>query len=103
MTEASTAKAYVVHEIVVHDPDGFAAYASQSPATVEAFGGRYIVRGGNGVSLVGAPPEPRTVVIEFPSRQAALDWFASPAYQAIYPMRAAASTSRVFVVDGVAP
>jgi uncharacterized protein (DUF1330 family) len=35
------------------------------------------------------------VVLEFADREAALAWRASPAYQAILPIRDASSTSRV--------
>ena len=101
MIDASTPKAYVINEIVVSDPDSYAEYARLAKPTVEAFGGHYIVRGGNGEAIVGEPPAARIVVLEFPSRQAALNWRASPEYQAVLTIREAASTSRVYVVDGV--
>jgi uncharacterized protein (DUF1330 family) len=40
-------------------------------------------------------------VLEFPARQAAEDWYASPEYQAILPIRVGATTSLFIVVDGV--
>jgi uncharacterized protein (DUF1330 family) len=98
---AATALAYVVNEIVVTDPAGYAEYARLAPVTIQAFGGRYIVRGGDGLALIGEPPASRVVIVEFPSRQAALDWHASPDYQAVLRLREAASTSRVYIVDGV--
>ena len=101
MTAAPTPKAYVINEIVVTDPDSYAEYARLAKPTVEAFGGRYIVRGGNGEAILGEPPAARIVVLEFPDRQAALDWRDSPEYQAALRIREAASTSRVYVVDGV--
>lgn len=99
----TTPKAYVIHEIWVDDAEAFADYARQSPAALEPFGGRFIVRGGNGAPLIGDAPSSRIVVIEFPSREIAESWFASDAYQAILKIRNAASTSRVYIVDGVAP
>ncbi len=101
MTDAPTAKAYVINEIVVTDPDSYAEYARLAKPTVEAFGGRYMVRGGAGQALVGEPPAARIVVLEFPDRPTALAWRASPDYQAALLIREAASTSRVYVVDGV--
>lgn len=103
MTDAATPKAYVINEIWVTDPDAYANYVRQTPATLEPFGGRFIVRGGNGSAVVGEAPSARVVVIEFPGRAAAEAWYASEAYQDIYKIRAAASTSRVYIVDGVAP
>jgi uncharacterized protein (DUF1330 family) len=93
--------AYVVNEIDVTDEAGYADYAREAPATVESFGGRYLVRGGNGRSIAGEAPSRRTVILEFPSRQAALAWHESADYQRILRIRERASTSRVYLVDGV--
>jgi uncharacterized protein (DUF1330 family) len=41
------------------------------------------------------------VVIEFPSTRAALDWYASSAYQDILPLRTDNSNSMATVVEGV--
>jgi len=91
--------AYVVNEIWVKDLEKFQTYSVQVPPTLEAFGGRYIVRSGASEAIEGDPPA-RVVILEFPDRAAALAWRASPAYQAILPIRDATSTSRVYVVDG---
>ena len=91
--------AYVVNEIVVTDPDVFQTYVIQVPPTLPPFGGRYLVRSGASEAIEGEPPG-RVVVLEFPDREAAKAWRASPAYQAILPIRNASSTSRVYAVDG---
>jgi uncharacterized protein (DUF1330 family) len=43
------------------------------------------------------------VVIAFDSVQKAREWYDSPSYAAIMPIRQSAAKSRVFVVEGVAP
>lgn len=91
--------AYVVNEIWVEDLATFQTYAAQVPPTLAAFGGRYLARSGATEAIEGEPPG-RIVILEFPDRAAALAWRASPAYQAILPIRDATSTSRVYVVDG---
>ncbi len=91
--------AYVVNEIVVTDPAVFQTYVAHVPATLPPFGGRYLVRSGATAPIEGEPPG-RIVILEFPDREAALAWRASPAYQAILPIRDASSTSRVYVADG---
>jgi uncharacterized protein (DUF1330 family) len=93
--------AYVVNEIVVTDAEVFQTYVVQVPPTLSAFGGRYLVRSGASQTIEGEPPG-RLVILEFPDRAAALAWRSSPAYAAILPIRDAASTSRVYVVDGYA-
>ena len=93
--------AYVVNEIVVTDAATFQTYVVQVPATLPPFGGRYLVRSGASEAIEGEPPG-RLVILEFPDRETAKAWRASPAYQAILPIRDASSTSRVYVVDGYA-
>lgn len=99
----AVARAYIINEITVTDPTAYAEYVRRAPAVVAAFGGRYIVRAGAVTPMIGEPPTARIVVVEFPSHQAAADFLASPEYQAILPVRQAASTSRAYIVDGVAP
>ena len=91
--------AYVVNEIWVREPEQFQTYVVQVPPTLGPFGGRYVVRSGATEAVEGEPPG-RIVILEFPDRDAALAWRASPAYQAILPIRDASSTSRVYVADG---
>lgn len=95
--------AYEVHEVVVTDPEAYAEYARLAAPTVAAHGGRYIVRGGAGTAIAGEPPAARVVILEFPDRDTALAWRASPDYQAALKIREAASTSRVYLVDGFVP
>jgi uncharacterized protein (DUF1330 family) len=99
----SVARAYIINEITVTNPAAYADYVRQAPAVVAAFGGRYLVRAGAVTPMIGEPPTARIVVVEFPSHQAAADFLASPDYQAILLIRQAASTSRAYIVDGVAP
>ena len=94
--------AYVINEIVVHDPVRFQTYADQVPAILAAYGGEYVIRGGAPEGVDGPPPPDRLVVLRFESREAARAWRTSPEYLAILPIRKATSTSRVYVVDGYA-
>ncbi len=93
--------AYVLAQIDVHDPEGFQRYREKVPATIEQYGGRYIVRGGDLQSLEGEPPAPRVVIIEFADRKAAEAWYHSPEYQEILPMRLNTATGIASIVDGI--
>ena len=92
--------AYVVVSIDVHDPERYAEYVERAPATVENHGGRYIVRNGERVPLEGDWDLKRFVVLEFPSREAALGWHESDDYAPIRAIREATSTSKMLVIDG---
>jgi len=41
------------------------------------------------------------IVIEFPDRAHAEEWYRSPAYQAILPLRTENTNSAVFMIEGV--
>ena len=65
------------------------------------FKGEFLVRGGRSESYEGTPPGARTVVIRFPSYQAAQDWYHSEAYAPVKAMRMAASNSVQTIVEGL--
>ena len=91
--------AYVIANIDVRNPDEYARYSAQVPASLEPYGGRFVVRGGN-VDVLEGEWRPRVVVIEFPDAGAARRWYQSEAYQAILPIRQANSDGRVLIVEG---
>ena len=71
-------KAYVIAAETTKDEAVFATYRKEVPATIAAFGGKFVVRGGQLTTLEGEWPHPRLVIIEFPSRAAAEGWYSSP-------------------------
>jgi uncharacterized protein (DUF1330 family) len=95
--------AYVIAGNHVVDDETMREYAKLVPATLEPFGGRFVVRGGQFDVVEGAWTTPRLVVIEFPSPDHARGWYHSDAYQAIIQMRFDAARTDFFMfVDGVA-
>ena len=95
--------AFLIAEVEVSDPAEYKDYAEQVPAIAAKFGGHYIVRGGKTDPVEGAKPDGNIVVIEFPSLAQAEAFEASPEYNKIRPMRQAAATSRIYLVEGLAP
>ena len=93
--------AYVIFDIHVDDPDAYAPYRERAGATVEAYGGRYLVRGGDHEVVEGDWDVERVVVLEFPSAERAREWYHSPEYQEVAPIRHAASRSKGVLVAGV--
>ena len=93
--------AFVIAEIAISDPDGYEKYKPLAAASVEAHGGTYRVRGGAVESLEGPAVEARIAVLEFPDVEAAKRWYHSDEYGAARPLRHAASTGRMFLVEGV--
>lgn len=93
--------AYVIYQTNVLDPIQYERYKARTPKSIAAFGGRFIVRGGEFEVLEGEPPLGRTVVLEFPSMQAAREWYASDEYSAARALREEAAHARAYIVDGV--
>lgn len=100
---AAVAKGYVIAEIEVTNPEAYEGYKAQVAPMVAAFGGTYLVRGGETEVREGAPPKGRIVVIEFASFAAAQAFNDSPEYAEIVRLRTDNAVSRVLIVEGTAP
>lgn len=85
MSEKSAA--YVIGHITVKDSEKWAEYRSQVPATLAPWGAILVFRGKQLAVLGGEHAHIDTVVIRFPDAQAVDNWFNSPAYQALIPLR----------------
>jgi uncharacterized protein (DUF1330 family) len=92
--------AYVIYQADVTDEARYEEYKAEAGKSVAAAGGKYLVRGGDGGPLEGELPATRTVVLEFPTRAAALAWYESPEYTEIRKLRAGIAKATLYVVDG---
>ena len=92
--------ALVVVEISIHDPDTYKEYMLLAPPTIAKHKGKYLVRGGTTEALEGDWKPQRLVVLEFPSAQAARDWWSSPEYTKARKIRERSATARMLLVDG---
>lgn len=92
--------AYIIGRITVNDPQDYAAYADQTEALARRFGGRFLVKGGAQTVVEGNCPD-RHVIIEFPDRQSALDWYDSDDYRRILPLALSAASRDLVIVDGL--
>lgn len=92
-------KAYWVAHVDVRDPDVYARYREANAVAFAKYGARFIVRGGPQEQMEGSS-RARTVVIEFPSLQAATECFQSPEYQAAKAIRDPISTADLVIVEG---
>jgi len=95
--------AYFIVQLEITDAEPFQEYAAKVPATVEKFGGRYLVRGGTYDVLEGEWPERRHVVLEFPSVERARAWYDSPDYAPLKALRLSASRGAGILIEGVEP
>ena len=95
--------AYAIAHLRSVDPnEEIVEYLSRIDATLEPFDGRFIIHGAIPEVMEDAFPGV-LVAIEFPDRDRAKAWYASPDYQAILPLRTRNSDGTAFIVDGVQP
>jgi len=94
--------AYLIVEVEVQDPETYASYRAQVAPTLEPYGGRFLVRGGEARTLEGDWQPARLVVLEFDSRERALAWWSSPEYAGPKVLRQRSARTRMVCVDGIA-
>ena len=94
-------KGYIIVDMTVTNPgDEFAEYRDNVTATIAAFGGRYLVRGGSPALVEGDIPAGVVGIVEFESRERAMEWYNSAAHQKILPFRTNNATTRLLCVTG---
>lgn len=93
--------AYLIADRNVESRAALDEYAREIPKTLERYGGRYIVRGGN-LEVVEGEWKPRSLVIlEFPTMEALKHWYDSEEYRPLKEMRMRAAPSDVVLVEGL--
>ena len=93
--------AYLLANITVNNPENYKEYVSKVKSVVEKFGGEYLVRGGEMNIIEGDWPNERNIVIKFPSRENAIEWYNSEEYKPISQIRHDNAVSNSVIVDGI--
>ena len=100
----ATPPGYVIVEVNVTDKDGYIKeFVPAIAKEIQAAGGKYIVRGGNPVTLQGTPPASRVVVLQFDSKDKAQTWWSSPGRMSVQSIGEKYATTRAFAVEGATP
>ena len=93
--------AYFIVDNEGTDSAGFEEYRKQVPITVEQYGGRFLVRGGQIQTLEGDWKPTRIVVTEFPGIEQARRWYDSKEYRPLKALRSRSARGSVVLVEGV--
>jgi len=83
----------------IDDPQQYEDYKAANAAPFAEYGARFLARGGP-YQCVEGKTRPRTVIIEFPSYQAALDCYHSDAYQKAKALRDPVARGDLVIVEG---
>ena len=90
--------AYIVSRVSIDDAEIMSDYMADAPDTVLKYGGKYLLRTGNFETLEGTADYDRMVVLEFPDKDSALQWYNSEEYMPLRDIRQGASEAHIVVV-----
>jgi uncharacterized protein (DUF1330 family) len=93
--------AYIIVDVAIGDPVVYAEYRKLTPASIAAYGGRFVVRGGEVEGLEGDWTPGRIVVLEFENVARAKAWWSSPEYAPAKALRQKSAKTRMILVEGV--
>jgi uncharacterized protein (DUF1330 family) len=93
--------AYIIVDVAITDPQEYEDYKKLTPASLAAYDGRFVVRGGAAETLEGDWQPGRIVVLEFPTAEQARKWWDSPEYAPAKAIRQRASRTGMILVEGV--
>jgi uncharacterized protein (DUF1330 family) len=93
--------AYVISEVEVLDQEQAPRYRELTAASIARHGGRYLARGATPLVPEGTwPAGSRIVIVEFPTMQRALDWYASADYAPARSIGETALSHRLLFIEG---
>jgi uncharacterized protein (DUF1330 family) len=92
--------AYIIVRMHVTDAEQYKEYTKVAPDVVAQYGGRFIVRGGETVTLEGPEEKDRIVVLEFASLDRAKAFYGSEEYAAAVKLREGAASAQFVAVEG---
>ncbi len=91
---------YLIIDVIINDPEVYEGFVARVPAVVEKYGARYLARSGEVSTMVGDWRPERIVLIEFESIEQVQEFFASPEYLALVPLREQSAATRAIIVEG---
>ena len=93
--------AYIIARINVTDQDQYKEYMNVTPGIIAKYDGRFIVRGGEMVTLEGPEEKWRIVVVEFSDLAKAKEFYYSPEYADARKIRKDAALAQFVAIKGV--
>lgn len=92
---------YIIASVTVTHPEQYEEYRKWSSAAMQAHNAEVCVRGGQVKVLEGDWHPGRTVILKFPSFEAAQAFYDTPEYQKAKAAREGAAIMRMVCVEGV--
>ena len=93
--------AYVIVDVKINNHEDYEEYKKLTPASITAYDGKFIVRGGKTETLEGDWDPERIVVLEFPTVERAKEWWASEMYVPAKQIRQRTASTQMIIVEGL--
>lgn len=93
--------AYLLVRANVTDIEQYQQYMKLTPAILEQYGGRFVIRGAEKTVLEGPDSTERIVLLKFDSVDAVKRMYNSPEYQAAIKVREGAAEASFIVMEGL--
>jgi uncharacterized protein (DUF1330 family) len=91
-------EAYILVEVTIYDKEVYEDYKKLTPESLIPFGGEFVIRGLPVEALEGKWEHDRLVLLKFPNRENALEWYNSDQYIKARKIRQKASSANFFIV-----
>lgn len=92
--------AYVIVQVDIFDNEKYDEYKKLTPDTVKAHGGKFVLRGNPVEVLEGEWDHDRLVMLEFPDKESARNWYYSKEYQKAKEIRSSGSSAKFILIEG---
>ena len=98
-----TSKAvYMIGDVDIKNIEEYKKYMEKVKPMIESYGGEYLIRGGEIDTLETNLWKPtRMVLVKFPSKKIAMEWYNSDEYKPYKKIRFENATSNILMVDGL--
>ncbi len=93
--------AYAIVRATITDAERFKDYVARTPALLEKYGAKFLARGGDVITLEGDAENRRIVLIEYPSKEKALEFYNSTEYEELLVIMKESGTREFILVDGI--
>ena len=93
---------YLLVDVDIHNIDEYKKYLDKVKPIVEKFGGKYLIKGGKIDAKETDLWKPkRIVLVKFPNKSFALNWYNSEEYRALKHLRLNNASSNILFIEGV--
>ena len=93
--------AYLIADVEITNESVYAQYRERMTPTLDAYGGKFVARGGE-IEVIGGSWNPqRLAIVAFDNMEQARAWLASPEFKELDDMRTSSSNINLVLVEGV--